>query len=186
MMSARERYRDWWNQSWLPKNRKPLLGTIELIIQQIQTDDGFSGITVTDFGGAIPSHETWAEIVENVNQFYIHVSPKEVDNLNWDSLEPKQEKKALPSLPNPPKPQAGWVYVVQADKYFKIGISKEPKKRIKTLGTEMPTPLTTIRLFETEDMKKLEEALHNVFAFKRIKGEWFALDESDVEYIKGL
>jgi len=38
----------------------------------------------------------------------------------------------------------------------------------------------------TEDMHGLESRLHKRFADKRANGEWFLLDEADVEYIRGL
>lgn len=61
--------------------------------------------------------------------------------------------------------------------YYKIGWSKNPSKREKTLQSEKPI----INFLITIDGRiKDESYLHKVFASKRIRGEWFALDFQDV------
>lgn len=62
--------------------------------------------------------------------------------------------------------------------YTKIGKSLNPKKREYTLQSEKPT----ISLFMTCD-KLVERELHNLFAIKHIRGEWYNLSEKDIEYI---
>lgn len=61
--------------------------------------------------------------------------------------------------------------------YYKIGWSKNPSKREKTLQSEKPT----IKFLKTIDGRiKDESYLHKAFANKRIRGEWFNLDIEDV------
>ena len=65
--------------------------------------------------------------------------------------------------------------------YYKIGRSKNPIYREKTLQSEKPT----IELLLWWDaMIKDERKLHNMFSEKRIRGEWFDLSGSDIEVIK--
>jgi len=67
--------------------------------------------------------------------------------------------------------------------YYKIGISKDPKHREKTLQSEKPT----IELFHKfKSNKETETILHSMFDKKRIRGEWFNLNSNDVEYIKSI
>ncbi len=66
-------------------------------------------------------------------------------------------------------------------KYYKIGKSDSPLKREKTLQSEKPT-IQLIYYFESYDND--EKILHQKFKDKRIRGEWFNLDENDIEYIK--
>jgi predicted DNA-binding transcriptional regulator len=61
--------------------------------------------------------------------------------------------------------------------YYKIGWSKNPSKREKTLQSEKPT----IKFLITIDGRVQDESyLHKVFGAKRIRGEWFAMDSQDV------
>ncbi|MBR5729459.1 MAG: GIY-YIG nuclease family protein [Prevotella sp.] len=69
--------------------------------------------------------------------------------------------------------------------YYKIGISNQPEYRERTLQSEKPTiekicakpyPNRTIA-------SAIESALHKAYEIKRIRGEWFALDASDVNAI---
>lgn len=95
----------------------------------------------------------------------------------------------------PPKPveekkkrtKPGFVYLLKADNgYHKIGYTKDPKSRAKTFGIQLPFEVAFECLIKSDDMVKLETELHQRFADKRTEGEWFKLDKSDVEYIKGL
>jgi len=45
-------------------------------------------------------------------------------------------------------------------RYIKIGISKDPAKRLKELQTGCPFYLEIIEVFQTEDARYLESKLH--------------------------
>jgi hypothetical protein len=50
----------------------------------------------------------------------------------------------------------------------------------------MPIQLTIIAIIEVENSREAERELHQHFVEKRLRGEWFALNEQDVELIKGF
>jgi len=81
----------------------------------------------------------------------------------------------------------GYVYLLQADNgLYKIGQSKVIDNRIKQLGLKLPYELNLVSTVLCLQYKELEAHLHERFADKHVRGEWFELDDADVEYIKGL
>jgi hypothetical protein len=65
---------------------------------------------------------------------------------------------------------------------FKIGISKNVKKRIKQLQTGNSQEINLIKYYKSEKYyKNIETALHNTFNHKKILNEWFKLDAIDIE-----
>ena len=83
--------------------------------------------------------------------------------------------------------KAGYVYLLQSPtNAYKIGISKRPDDRLRTFSVKLPFEISYVCLIATQDMYGLETKLHAQFADKRINGEWFALDDADVEYIKEM
>lgn len=69
--------------------------------------------------------------------------------------------------------------------YYKIGISIKPEYREKTLQGDKPT-IELICSKEYPDRgiaKSIENALHSNFSVKRIRGEWFELNQSEVQKI---
>lgn len=65
--------------------------------------------------------------------------------------------------------------------YYKIGRSKNPEKREKTLQSEKPT----IEMIFNEDARiRDEKKLHYIFSDKRIRGEWFDLNGTDLNKIR--
>ena len=80
-------------------------------------------------------------------------------------------------------PQETRVYVM-IDKntgYYKIGRSKNPKARERTLQSEKPT---IEMLFNYPGLNIDEKELHNLFIEKRVRGEWFDLSGGDIQMIK--
>ena len=65
--------------------------------------------------------------------------------------------------------------------YYKIGRSINPLSRLKVLGIGNPTIELCFYIKGNH-----EHELHKRFNSKRINGEWFRLDEKDLEYIKDL
>jgi hypothetical protein len=81
----------------------------------------------------------------------------------------------------------GYVYLLSSDiGVFKIGKAIDITKRVKSLGVKIPIQVTLIHSFRSDDYSSAELALHEKFASKRTEGEWFKLDEDDVEYIKSI
>lgn len=77
------------------------------------------------------------------------------------------------------------VYLVKAENGLtKIGVSRDPKKRFDGLCTMSPIDLELIFYASSLWGRRLEKHFHERFKDKRIKGEWFNLDDEDIESIK--
>ena len=81
-----------------------------------------------------------------------------------------------------------YVYLMidTTNNFHKIGISNKPKYREHTLQSDKPTiELVCCKAYPTRAIAEaIESSLHRVYASKRIRGEWFNLDASDIEIIK--
>lgn len=80
--------------------------------------------------------------------------------------------------------KTGYIYVVKMGMHYKIGISANPKKRLKEF-TILPYELETILCEKVFDYQNIEKELHEHFDKKCIRGEWFELNENDLSYIRG-
>lgn len=78
-----------------------------------------------------------------------------------------------------------YLMIDHTNNYHKIGISNKPKYREKTLQSEKPTiELICNKKFPNRKLAvSFEQALHNAYSNKRIRGEWFSLESKDVEDI---
>jgi hypothetical protein len=80
----------------------------------------------------------------------------------------------------------GYVYLIRAvtpDNHYKIGLSKEPVKRIVSMGVKLPFPIEVIHLIHASDRFLAEKTLHNRYVDKRVNGEWFELSAQDIQDI---
>jgi len=70
--------------------------------------------------------------------------------------------------------------------YHKIGISNKPGYREKTLQSEKPTieMLCSKRFPNRKIASSFEQALHQCYSDKRVRGEWFDLSEKDLQVLK--
>ena len=80
-----------------------------------------------------------------------------------------------------------YVYLMydSTNSYYKIGISNNPEYRERTLQSEKPTiERICAKEFPNRAIASaIESALHKTFESKRLRGEWFALDDNDVNAI---
>jgi len=77
----------------------------------------------------------------------------------------------------------GFIYLLNmvGTDYYKIGITKRDlKKRINELQTGCPDKIELINHFECTYYYKVESWLHRIYKNKRLNGEWFILDDADV------
>lgn len=78
--------------------------------------------------------------------------------------------------------RAGFIYlVVNSNDEHKIGVTINPDRRIKKIGQGVPYKVEVVAAFEVADMSAEERFWHDEFSLKRIRNEWFDLDEADIE-----
>ena len=69
----------------------------------------------------------------------------------------------------------------------KIGYASDAEKRLKAILTQkplLPRPHNFILLFKWTGIVQEESDLHVQFKGKRVRGEWFSLTPTDIEFIK--
>ena len=104
----------------------------------------------------------------------------QIDSEGYVEEDLRDSQKEINSL----KDFSCFVYLMkdETNGYHKIGISNKPEYRERTLQSEKPTiALLCAKEFPTRIIAEaIESALHKAFEDKRLRGEWFALDEKDV------
>ena len=81
----------------------------------------------------------------------------------------------------------GFVYVVFVDtgveRLFKVGMSKNFQGRIDQHQTSLPFELHVAICYFVGNMRQEERCLHSLLESKRVRGEWFNLNDQDLEAI---
>ena len=117
----------------------------------------------------------------DVFQSFVKDFKKCVDNnISKEELEKSDESDTLQ------KECYVYLMVDTTNNFHKIGISNNPKYREHTLQSDKPTiELVCFKVYPTRIIAEaIESSLHRVYAKKRIRGEWFNLDSSDIDVIK--
>ena len=78
---------------------------------------------------------------------------------------------------------SGYVYVMRAGPHCKIGKSVNPKSRLNSIQTSTAEKVELLRTIPTETMGQLEGTLQAKFISRHVRGEWFALTESDIKWL---
>ena len=73
------------------------------------------------------------------------------------------------------------VYILKTGKdLYKIGKTRDLQRRLATYHTHLPILFRVVRQYPAANMDELEESLHIVFQHRRIKGEWFRLNDQEL------
>lgn len=75
----------------------------------------------------------------------------------------------------------GFVYLLRAGNYFKIGRTNAVGRRERELAIQLPERVLTVHEIKTDDPLGIEAYWHKRFNDKRKNGEWFALNAEDVK-----
>lgn len=75
----------------------------------------------------------------------------------------------------------GVVYLLKAGKHYKIGKAKSFVKRYKEIKLQLPFDVEEIHQIKTNNIDKLEKHWHKRFHKYRKNGEWFDLNEKELE-----
>lgn len=105
------------------------------------------------------------------------------NDINYSPLIERVESKSVTKDSN----EECYVYLMidTTNNFHKIGISNNPKYREKTLQSDKPTiELLHKKSFPNRRIAEvLEKTLHITYSNKRIRGEWFDLDDDEINEI---
>ena len=86
--------------------------------------------------------------------------------------------------------RSGYVYVIKQSGDYKIGVTKDIRKRLSTIQMSTPKPVQLVHSFYIggiyADAYEWEKALHQRFSKRKIRGEWFRLTNTDVKWLRQL
>lgn len=142
---------------------------------------------LVDNHGFLPNLEEMIELKEIIDYCLENISEEEIKRINEEEYNKKfnmRENKIVDE--NIKKTKDGYVYIIKKndENIVKIGMSKNYSERTKQISTKLPFEVETVKVFKTKDMYSLEKKLHDFYKEKRLNGEWFELNNEDLEYIK--
>ncbi len=105
------------------------------------------------------------------------------DTPGWETIEPVLREAQQQRAYQPHYNQTSGVYILQCKNNYKIGVGRDVGIRVKQIQTASPFDVEHILTIPTPDPYPLESYLHKLFANKRVRGEWFALTDEDLNYI---
>lgn len=75
------------------------------------------------------------------------------------------------------------VYALSSDdfKYIKVGITISPKQRFLNIQSGCPFVLSLWLAIRTPNAKQIEQFLHNKLTPFNLRGEWFSLDDQNLD-----
>lgn len=102
-----------------------------------------------------------------------------------DAVAEATQKQMGAVAPIPPKRMPCFLYLMRAENgLIKIGIAANPQKRLGEINVGSPIEVVLLHAFPDVLARTSETEFHRLFASKRVKGEWFSLDDNDIAYIR--
>jgi len=156
--------------------------------------DDVDAVCLRDNRGYIMDKEDMQKLVYKLNKTISIYDETEIEKLNKEEdLNKKEELKALQRFQkgsnsyfkNPIRNNTkGYIYfITYGEKYYKIGLTIDLDQRLSKFNVVMPFELELVHSIKSNDIYLTESLFHEYFANKRGKGEWFELDEKDINYI---
>ena len=139
----------------------------------------------------IPTRELWEEFRSRVDSFYDSYEDEAIVEYNEAAFRVFNMEMMGSKLKEKPTKRVrkhGFVYLVREvnGDHHKIGRAKDVAKRVDIFNVKLPFKVELSHVIESDDYIGCEEHLHRLYRKKRVDGEWFALDDGDVEFIRGI
>ena len=139
-------------------------------------------------GDWLPSHEEIDEIISLFQRLKSDNTPEEIEannqRIDYERLHPETRRNYKKKTESERIKPSGFIYIVRAGEYCKIGRTQSPKSRLKRYITENPLPVEIKLLIEIHDYCKAEESLLELLSEHRFRNEWFKLSEEDIKQAK--
>lgn len=92
---------------------------------------------------------------------------------------------------NPGKKHGNFIYVwkdKEDARYYKIGRTNNPYRRLKTFQTAQPKPIEVVAVLAVKNDEKAEKIIHEKFANIRVRGngEWFYATRGLKRYVSKI
>lgn len=81
-------------------------------------------------------------------------------------------------------PRGGFVYLLQSAYGFKVGRTRNIPSRMRAFAVKLPFVYTIPLCVWFDDHFQAETAYHRAFSDKRVNGEWFDLQELDIDLVR--
>lgn len=98
--------------------------------------------------------------------------------------QPAQSYDRPSNAPSSPAPDPGYIYVIKSEYGCKIGKSRNLQDRTRLFSVKLPFPITVEISAWSPTYSIKERELHRRFVHKRLEGEWFNLNEADLDHIR--
>ena len=126
-------------------------------------------------------NQYWAMIEEQKNKEI------EVESIAEVSPAKRPRKVRIPKEYPASGDRSGFIYLVQAENGLcKIGRAKDVEARRAGIERDIPIKIIILHSFASKDYIKVERYLHNQYADRRIKYEWFNLDGTQISQIRAI
>lgn len=79
-----------------------------------------------------------------------------------------------------------YLYLIQCQQYFKIGVANDVESRLAQLSTGNPYTLKVLAVYGYDNAEFVERAVHQRFALKRTRGEWFELSSDEINIFRNV
>ena len=161
------------------------LGDAKLVKWRISNRDGIP--LVERFNSCLKDGKDPTDITQRLSYIGFQKFFKDFSKTVEENA-PKTELEEIKNDVHGDSYKSCYVYLMidTTNNFHKIGISNHPKYREHTLQSDKPTiELVCAKEYPTRTIAEaIEGALHRAYAAKRIRGEWFNLDSSDIEDVK--
>lgn len=138
------------------------------------------------------THEDWISFAVARGGFWlIYISVIAVLSVAvqmWQEIPAKRKPQPEKLVPvYKPKRLDGFVYLIRShDGLYKIGRTNNLANRLHEYRVHWSSEVHFDHTITCQDSYKAERILHQRYADKRVRGEWFALTADDVETIKSI
>jgi hypothetical protein len=78
------------------------------------------------------------------------------------------------------------LYLIECQHFYKIGVANDVESRLAQLSTGNPFELKVLAVYTFENAELVERAIHQRFAIKRRRGEWFELSDNELQLFKQI
>jgi hypothetical protein len=174
----------------LQTSKERLLGWLFPDALFLRYDSEAEAFLISDQGGFILTDSEFQDLIRMMSVSYDRFSDEAIREHNreqWrEAFDPGRRARRQVREKPKRRPERGYVYLLYGGGYYKIGKARDPYKRTETLRIQLPFAVELLHVIESNDYDAAEKELHELFAVKRINGEWFQLTEADVAYIRSL